>query len=315
MIKKTEDGLRLVSNSEIQTYKDCKRKWWLSYYRGLVEPSPKIGPLAIGTRIHLALAAYYDPTSEDDPMQVLEEIIDLDREKVNEDDIKKFEDEAELARIVLEGYFVWALEEGVDESLEFIAPEVSIEAKLTDDVLLVGRLDAVVRNKEDGFLRFVDHKTLASLAIPHLHLDEQMMMYQLMQRLSSPDGEVVIGGIYNILKKNKRTARAKPPFYAREEVLHNDQEMRAFYQRVVGVVKDIQATEDALDEGADHHYYAYPSPGRDCSWKCSYFAMCHAFDDGSYAEEWVNSSFSVEDPYERRYNDVVTMHSTGVTHA
>ena len=96
MVNKTNDGLRLISNSEIQTYKDCKRKWWLTYHRGLVEPTPRVGPLAIGTRIHLALAAYYDPNSDDDPMQVLEDIIDLDREKVGEDDISNVILEADL---------------------------------------------------------------------------------------------------------------------------------------------------------------------------------------------------------------------------
>ena len=49
-----------ISNSEIQTFKDCRRKWWLTYYRRL---QPKYrdstGALALGTRIHAALDDYY----------------------------------------------------------------------------------------------------------------------------------------------------------------------------------------------------------------------------------------------------------------
>ena len=49
-----------ISNSEIQTFKDCRRKWWLSYYRRLrPRTESKTGALALGSRIHQALDDYY----------------------------------------------------------------------------------------------------------------------------------------------------------------------------------------------------------------------------------------------------------------
>ena len=56
-----------VSNSELATFKECRRKWWLNYYRGLTPKNvPMHGPLALGTRIHYALEMYY--TDHSDPI-------------------------------------------------------------------------------------------------------------------------------------------------------------------------------------------------------------------------------------------------------
>ena len=48
-----------LSNSEIQVFKDCRRKWWLNYYRRLM-PRKKdyTGALALGSRIHEAPASF-----------------------------------------------------------------------------------------------------------------------------------------------------------------------------------------------------------------------------------------------------------------
>jgi len=49
-----------LSNSEIQTFKDCRRRWWFTYYRRL-QPKEKqrTGALALGSRIHEALDQHY----------------------------------------------------------------------------------------------------------------------------------------------------------------------------------------------------------------------------------------------------------------
>ena len=53
-------GIVRLSNSELQTFKDCRRRWWLSYYRRLKPRSQDMtGALAFGTRIHAALDAHY----------------------------------------------------------------------------------------------------------------------------------------------------------------------------------------------------------------------------------------------------------------
>jgi hypothetical protein len=258
--------------------------------------------------MHSVLEEYYSTGFDIEAASgLLEQLLEADSAVADEQEADAFAKESDLARAVWEGYIEWVAEEGMDEGLEIVDAERSVQVKVADDIMLVGRLDLLVRQIADGFLRFIDFKNLASLKVPVLHLDEQMLMYMLMLKLSQPD-DIVIGAIYRILKKSKRTARANPPFYADEEVLHNEIELRNFYTRLMGVINDIIRTENALNEGADHHYVAYPTPNQDCSWKCEFFSGCHFFDDGSAGEQWLEAAFDRQDPYERRYKDVAAGH-------
>lgn len=116
---------------------------------------------------------------------------------------------------------------------------------------------------------------------------------------SSDPFEWVDGGLYNMLRKVKRTARAKPPFFAREEVRHNVHELRSYWKRVYGMVSDIITTKMVLDTGGDPLVACYPTPRKDCSWDCDFFAVCGMFDDGSDVEPLLADIFTEIDPHQR----------------
>jgi hypothetical protein len=105
------------------------------------------------------------------------------------------------------------------------------------------------------------------------------------------------GGIFTMLKKVKRTAKATPPFYDQIEVRHNIFTMRSFWNRIHGVITDLMRTRKALDDGEAASLVAYPSPSRDCKWKCQFFSICTMFDDGSSAEQALTEMFEEKDPY------------------
>jgi hypothetical protein len=291
-----------VSNSEIQTFKDCRRKWWLSYYRRLQPKTQKMtGPLALGTRVHAALDMHY---AEGVPLlEAYAHFVDLDKQILVESyrDTVDFETESELGRIMLEGYSEWVEENGIDAELEMISTEEIISMPLFEGRLeLQGKLDMRVRRKADGVRLFRDFKTVggsfaefASLA----HMNEQVLTYMLLEASTNKEGERCDGGIFTMLKKVKRTANAKPPFYDQIEVRHNQFTLRTFWNRVQGVLGDMLRVRDALDEGQDPHFVAYPTPSRDCKWKCQFFAVCPLFDDGSAAEQALDEFFAVDDPY------------------
>jgi CRISPR/Cas system-associated exonuclease Cas4 (RecB family) len=68
-----------ITNSEIQTFKDCKRKWWLGYYRALKKQSKTYtGPLVLGVRIHNALEAFY--TTGENPVDEYERLQRVDNQ-------------------------------------------------------------------------------------------------------------------------------------------------------------------------------------------------------------------------------------------
>jgi RecB family exonuclease len=291
-----------ISNSEIQTYKDCKRRWWLSYYRRL-QPKQKsfTGALALGSRVHEALDMYYSkqiPLQEAHAQLVEQDKILLENEGRDTFDL---DSEAELGRIMLEGYLQWVEENGIDAELEMISTEEIIEMPLFDGkVILQGKIDMRVRRKADGVRMFRDFKTVGGSFTDFTamaHMNEQILTYMLLETAQNKEGERSEGGLFTMLKKVKRSANARPPFYEQMEVRHNVFALRSFWQRIHGTLTDMLATRKALDEGTDHRFAAYPSPSRDCKWKCSFFSICPMFDDGSAAEAALEDAFEVSNPY------------------
>jgi len=300
-----------ISNSEIQTFKDCRRKWWLSYYRRLQpQNSNYTGALALGTRIHAALDAYY---STGEPLlDAHSRFVQIDKQTLLEQyrDTVDLDTEAELGRIMLEGYLEWVNENGIDAELEMISTEEIISMPMFDgSVELQGKLDMRVRRKADGVRMFRDFKTVGGSFTEFgalAHMNEQILTYMILEAAQNKEGERCEGGIFTMLKKVKRTANAKPPFYDQIEVRHNTFALRSFWNRIHGTVSDMMGVRKALDDGADHFYVAYPRPSRDCKWKCQFFAICPLFDDGSAAEHAISELYKVDDPY-AYYNNTIEM--------
>jgi hypothetical protein len=291
-----------ISNSEVQTFKDCRRRWWFTYYRRL---QPKVqdftGALALGSRIHEALDQYY---STGKPLlQAHADLVAADMKKMNDSfrDTSTLETEAELGRVMLEGYLEWVELEGIDAELEMISTEEIIERPMMDGrVTLQGKIDMRVRRKIDGVRMFRDFKTVGGSFADFgsiAHMNEQILTYMVLEEAQNQGEERSEGGVFTMLRKVKRGAYAKPPFYDQIEVRHNQFTLRSFFQRLEGTLEDILRVRDALDAGESHYKHAYPRPTRDCKWKCQFFAICPLVDDGSAAEAAISDAFEVADPY------------------
>ena len=299
-----------ITNSEIQTFKDCKRKWWLGNYRAL-KPISKtyVGPLTLGIRIHNALELFYttgeNPVDEYERLQRVDNKLFAESKDANfEDKVKKFNSEAELGRIMLEGYMEWLAETNPDADIEVIGAEKKLSTRLEMDprVELMGKTDLKVKRASSGKHALLDHKTAASFNSYYetSHMSEQLMLYVILEKMDTVNGDPKVdGGIYNLLKKVKRSGTAKPPFYERLDVRFNDKQLQSFWIRTMGTIRDIMDLRDKLDAGEDHRFYAYPSPTNDCTWKCPFFQVCPMFDDGSSAEAMLEELFEQVDPNAR----------------
>lgn len=290
-----------ISNSEVQTWKSCRRKWWLSYYRRL-RPKTKdfTGPLALGSRVHKALELYY--STGEALLDVWASLVATDRDIVIMDgrDTIDFDNEADLGRIMLEGYLAWVAEEGIDSDVDIISSEQKLIAPLLQGrVELIAKVDQRVRRKADGVRLFRDFKTSAGFTdiTQTAHLNEQLLTYLLIEALQKDEKERCDGGVFVMLRKVKRTASARPPFYDYIEVRHNIFTLRNFWTRINGELSDMVQVRSALDDGADHHFVAYPRPSRDCTWACPFFSICGMFDDGSAVEQAIYDNFETGDPY------------------
>jgi hypothetical protein len=317
------DGSYPVSNSELQTWKRCRRKWWLAWYRKLaLRTETFVGVRSVGDRIHRALERWYVPDGHArvDPRDALERVIvqdwtkiaELARERDVEDEqlaglAREFAKSTNLERAVVEGYVQWLEETGADAELRVIAPEMPLTAQLQLDdgrpVTMIGKLDVRVTRVTDGVNLLIDHKTVGDLKSPAVTLpqNEQMLHYMLLEWLNSEEGEKRCdGALYNMLKRSQRTSRATPPFYDRVEVHHNPYELAAYRRRMLAASRDVLDAIQSLDAGESHFDAVYPSPRSECKWDCDYFAVCNLFDDGSAGtEDMIGTLYHQVDPRAR----------------
>jgi hypothetical protein len=239
-----------------------------------------------------------------DLLEAHSELVKEDLKKLTDDyrDTSSLETEAELGHIMLEGYLEWVEQEGIDSELEMISTEEILERPMMDGkVILQGKIDMRVRRKIDGARMIRDFKTVGGSFADFgamAHMNEQVKTYMLLDEVQgSEDGNRTDGAIFTMLRKVKRGAYAKPPFYDQISVRHNRFTLRAFLEQLEGTLTDMLRVRDALDEGGSHYANAYPTPSKDCKWKCQFFAICPLFDDGSAAEAALSDAFESSDPY------------------
>jgi hypothetical protein len=216
---------------------------------------------------------------------------------------------------MVSGYVQWLDETGADANYEVLASERYEDALLPGlvgrndaPVYIIAKLDAKLRRRSDGVLRYMDHKTVADFAskILLLVIDEQMLWYNLIEILTNtPLGERSGGAIYNMMRRVKRTVKAKPPFYERTEILHNRHQVESFYHQLYGTIGDLLALERRLDEGASHQMAAYPTPNPNCTWDCDYRMICPLFNDGSRVEDMIKNYYATGDPLAYYYKEEV----------
>lgn len=311
------------TNSEMKTWQRCRRKWYLGQYLRRGKRTPEFGrPTSLGTIVHSALQDIYDPAKR--AVDVLAEM-----DKRREADLAEYPRYTEdilkdhaFARIMVEGYLEWLAEEGHDQDLELVETERGLEVGMPgyepENVTLLSKLDARVVDRQSGARWALEHKTAPSvkMQLPLLQIDFQLLTEHLVEYLNlleeghtqeEADALRVDGVKYNMLRKVKRTAASKPPFYAREEVRHNIHELRNHWAHVKTLIDEIVAARAKLDAGADHHSVVPPNPTRDCSWDCPFLQICGMMDDGSDWWGAVNDIYEEVDPlerYARELNDV-----------
>lgn len=315
------NGYRLVSNSEVQTFKECRRKWWLQWYRGLTPRHREVtGVRSNGTRLHVALENGYQPGMSFQyhgalkALHVAQEAdlaLLLEQDPMGDPaDLKK---DFVLEQIMLEGYAEWLAETGEDQFLKVIASETYVEAEFLEGndrkgrspVKIIGKIDTRFEDIRNGHRKIMDHKSVVSFIKPtELGLNEQTLHYLLLEFLSTPEGEARCdAALYNMLRRVKRTAKAVPPFYQRLTIERNQHELDSYRYQLAGVITDLQDVEHQLKYATDDDpellpMLVYKRYSNDCHWKCPFFKVCRMFDDGSRVEAALEAEFEVHDPME-----------------
>ena len=304
-----------LSNSEIGVYKRCRRKWYLTHYRRLTPRDVVgkfIGPLPLGTRVHACLEAKF--ANHEDPVAVYKALFEEDRIRFEETDAAAFADasekfyaEGDLGRKMVEGFQQWLEETGIDTDYSIVSAEEQMEWPILDGrVILRGKTDLMLTDLRTGTLRIGDVKTAVQIKPFHdiINQSEQLMLYACLTQLTRE--LKVSGGAYLVLKKVKRSAKSKPPYYELIEADYNSTTLRNFWNRVIAEAEEILSVRGRLDAGESHQTVCYPTPGTDCTYSCPFYSGCYMFDDGSDAERWLSDTFVQHDPYSRYIQEPTT---------
>lgn len=329
---------RYYTNSELNVYRDCVRKWYLQNYRQIARIHERVSEVTeTGNGVHYACQHYYNTGGK---MDIVALVVQYFAEKratqvalltpdedgnisessslIIDSNIEALNKAEAFAKIMVEGYVEWLEEEGADSYLTFLSAEEEVTVEFpadgfpkqsTEQVILLAKLDARFQDQRTDARVFMDHKTVQNFADREkwAHLDPQFYYYSLIDYLTllnefekdEAEARWTDGGIINMIRKVKRSGSAKPPFYKRIEVRKSMIELRNFYIRVAGEITRIQQTEIALDSGVDHHMVCPPSPSRDCDWKCQYMQLCAMMDDGSDNEGYIENVMSTKNPLDR----------------
>lgn len=283
-----DDPLRLT-NSGMKEFMEDKRKWMLNSIFGFKKRGEApVGPLALGSRVHSALEYLY--REGDGLLSEYAKLSEIDRslfmaspdgfwtEKVD-----AFNSEVELGRIMLEGYQEWAEEEGLDADITVEAVEKTVTAPIKDGrVMLMSKQDLTIVDHMDDARVIRDFKTAQNMSDYDKlsSIDSQLPFYQYVESLADPDARLD-GGQFVVLRKVKRTARSKPPYYQVWRTRANPHALESMSLKVDGLADDMLDVRNRILAGEDHRRIAPSNPTRDTSWKNQFYDLYPMMDDGS----------------------------------
>lgn len=278
--------------SELHEWLLCRRRTDWQYWQSLSPVRDEANAASLGTLVHAGLEDFYVPqlvVPEPDRIEVYPAMF-----------LRAHPVQAELADIMLRGYREWVETTGADAGWSVLAVEKQITVQWPTlihgcTVEVTGKADLIIVD-EFGLERLVDHKTVDRLGDQQPPSDFQRQTYAVLKQLL--DGSTYAGAMHNKLRKVKRSATAKPPFYGRDEIHFNLAQLRSHYRHMEGILNEMVYTQLVLrdapnDEVIDdlEQRLLPPSPTRDCSWRCSFHTICPMRDDGSAWQTLMGENF------------------------
>lgn len=301
--------VRYFRPSEVKKFKRCPRSWWLSYQRSGYgwKPAPSDRPASgqrdVGTLFHSCVEAYRNPPEGINGSTAWRTVLHVARLALAHDLgvglvsvlPKEWQQTFDLVERMVEGYIEWLESEGSDAGETTLATELEITLPIGtirgDEVFLVMHLDHLIRNDITGQVIVSDYKTVQSFdqAADILQIDTQGLIYCM--GATHHLGEKVRTFRHDMARKVKRTATAKPPFYARQEVHYSEQQIDSAWKHLVATLDRMVEALQRLEFSEDTHHTAItPTPNRDCTWDCDFLAVCPMFDEGSHWRKAIEDS-------------------------
>lgn len=286
-------GLRPVSYSELDCFRQCPMKWQLAYAEGW-KPETTKEPLRLGSLWHEVMEAHYtmikewqekaSQTGKSPARATAEEttLLELCAGEVGHRVFDKLEPEdRELMEWAYAGYVEM---HGCDPAWRILAVEIRGEVPLGDgERPIVFIIDLVVEDLDYGGVWIVDHKFPGDLASDtEIELDDQLGLYWYCWSIFGTDDLVkrVNGAMLNESRKKRNVGDLVPvPLFANGKPRGKPQTLEQRFRRtrtqrtaeeLWAIAKDAEKVVLAMGLLAEHGaLYSSPNP-KQCGWKCDY---------------------------------------------
>ena len=319
------NDLPFVTTTERSTFRRCSFRWHLRFRLGLTPKTETADALWFGTGVHIALAEWYKKGLRRGPHPAKtfsewcgDEIREI-RANVTDDwyEEPKYEDARELGVAMLENYVDYY---GKDPDWEILAIEhpfkVKVMRKGVPIAIFMSTWDGVFRDKTDGRVYLLEHKTAGQISTAYLELDDQGgVYYAVADSVLRANGtlqptEHIAGVMYNFLRKTsgddrpeneeglkvnqdgRVSKRQPPPAFVRQIVERSPSESKTQLERLADEVTIM----NAMREGS---LPIIKNTTKDCTF-CEYFDMCKLHERGGVAwQTLAHSLYTTSDPYAR----------------
>ena len=252
----------IVRQSELKRWLRCRRASYWQYTEGWTKPTLESDVRGVGTHFHGLLAEYYGDIKSED----LE---------------KKFDpDDVQTSQVMYDTYVSEMEESGIDAAQETVAVEKRIFSAplwVTEDTFyrVSCQVDHVYKDNALHGEPLVgqDHKTSASF-FNTANNDFQLMTYAMVLH---DHGYPVEYMEHNIVKRNKRTGRAKPPFTQRNRIRITEAALDHWRAQITEICKShLVAHERSTSIRSP---LLYPVPDNTCGWGCDFVDVCSMVDE------------------------------------
>lgn len=293
-----------ASMSDINSFLACRLQWHWGSLLNLEPRHQTDTALAVGTGIHRALERWYHPDFKYDYAAVLEQslsqlFLGWYTEQSHTNGFTPWDGaELDLAEGMLAGYQAQygPLPTDDPDIDHMLATEQEFDVAVPGTQhALIGTIDGLMLSRS-GTLWLVDHKTYSYAPSPNaLARNQQFLGYtwaanQLLAsgKLTERFGPLpnrVEGVLYNGLRKKLPTSRTSAPFFKREWLRHDANELAFFETHLRTVLYEMNRPDRA-------DYYA---PGMHCD-RCAFQSPCLALQYGEDFEYALRTNYAYRKP-------------------
>lgn len=280
------DSPVIITHSDLSKFLTCRRQWYYDYVLDFRPPEKLTGHLALGSRVHAALEAYYSGET-DDPVAWIdakgkEDLAALDYDdNVKPWDYDDMYSDMIVGRNCLKLYMEWLVETGADDNYRTVSVEEKVEVPILDGrAILRGKVDLLKEDTTSGLMCADDFKTTSDWGgglREQLERSYQHWCYLIGLQHCYPDRNVECSQ-YTVLRKVKKIPAVPPknsPLVSRFTVPATRRAIGAKKAQIERIALEMLALRDKEDSAV-----FYPSPGRHCMW-CDYKSPCDIADESS----------------------------------